>query len=85
MLLAVIFINLFIAGAMFAAAEISEERGRQREEMEREAGVLQERQRLAREIHDTIAQDLTGIVAQLEAAAQAARAAPTTAATSTRR
>ena len=39
--------------------------------MEREAGVLQERQRLAREIHDTIAQDLTGIVAQLEAAAQA--------------
>ena len=61
-LLAVVFINLFIAGAMFAAAEISEERGRQREEMEREAGVMQERQRLAREIHDTIAQDLTGIV-----------------------
>ena len=65
------FVNVFIAGAMFAAAEISEERGRQREEMEREAGVMQERQRLAREIHDTIAQDLTGIVAQLEAAAQA--------------
>ncbi len=73
-LLAVVFINLFIAGAMFAAAEISEQRGRQREEMEREAGVLQERQRLAREIHDTIAQDLTGVVAQLEAAAQARRA-----------
>jgi len=34
----------------------------------REAGVLEERQRLAREIHDTIAQGLTGIVTQLEAA-----------------
>ena len=37
----------------------------------REAGVLDERQRMAREIHDTIAQGLTGIVTQLEAAAQA--------------
>jgi len=34
----------------------------------REAGVLAERQRLAREIHDTIAQGLTGIITQLEAA-----------------
>ncbi len=34
----------------------------------REAGVLDERQRMAREIHDTIAQGLTGIVAQLQAA-----------------
>jgi len=34
----------------------------------REAGVLDERQRMAREIHDTIAQGLTGIVTQLEAA-----------------
>ena len=34
----------------------------------REAGVLAERQRLAREIHDTLAQGLTGIVTQLEAA-----------------
>ncbi|NUP61372.1 MAG: sensor histidine kinase [Nonomuraea sp.] len=33
----------------------------------REAGVLGERQRLAREIHDTIAQGLTGILTQLEA------------------
>jgi signal transduction histidine kinase len=38
----------------------------------REAGVLDERQRLAGEIHDTIAQGLTGIVAQLQAAGQAA-------------
>lgn len=33
----------------------------------REAGVLAERQRMAREIHDTIAQSLTGILTQLEA------------------
>jgi signal transduction histidine kinase len=37
----------------------------------REAGVLDERARLAREIHDTIAQGLTGIVTQLEAASAA--------------
>lgn len=34
----------------------------------RERGVQDERQRLAREIHDTIAQSLAGIVTQLEAA-----------------
>lgn len=34
----------------------------------REAGVLDERQRMAREIHDTIAQGLTGVVTQIEAA-----------------
>ncbi|NUR97761.1 MAG: sensor histidine kinase [Kribbellaceae bacterium] len=34
----------------------------------REAGVIDERQRMAREIHDTLAQGLTGIVAQLQAA-----------------
>jgi signal transduction histidine kinase len=34
----------------------------------REAGVLDERQRIAHEIHDTIAQGLAGIVTQLEAA-----------------
>ncbi|UQU67104.1 sensor histidine kinase [Couchioplanes caeruleus] len=37
----------------------------------REAGVLDERQRLAGEIHDVLAQGLTGIVTQLEAADQA--------------
>jgi len=36
----------------------------------REAGVLDERQRLAREIHDTLAQGLTGIITQLEASQQ---------------
>ena len=34
----------------------------------REAGVVDERQRMAGEIHDTLAQGLTGIISQLEAA-----------------
>jgi len=34
----------------------------------REAGILDERQRMAREIHDTLAQGLTGIITQLQAA-----------------
>ncbi|HEV7708198.1 MAG TPA: sensor histidine kinase [Asanoa sp.] len=38
----------------------------------REAGINEERQRMAREIHDTLAQGLTGIVTQLQAAEQAA-------------
>jgi signal transduction histidine kinase len=38
----------------------------------REAGVLDERQRMAREIHDTLAQGLTGIITQLQAAEEAA-------------
>ena len=37
----------------------------------REAGIQDERQRMAREIHDTLAQGLTGIVTQLQAAEQA--------------
>ncbi|HEY0448601.1 sensor histidine kinase [Actinophytocola sp.] len=37
----------------------------------REAGVLDERQRMAREIHDTLAQGLAGIITQLQAAEQA--------------
>jgi signal transduction histidine kinase len=39
--------------------------------VERQAGILQERQRLAQEIHDTLAQGFTSIVMQLEAAEQA--------------
>jgi len=38
----------------------------------REAGVSDERQRMAREIHDTLAQGLTGIITQLQAAEQSA-------------
>src|SRR5262249_5467447 len=37
----------------------------------REAGLLDERQRMAREIHDTLAQGLAGIITQLQAAEQA--------------
>lgn len=37
----------------------------------RQAGVQHERQRMAREIHDTLAQGLTGIVTQLQAASYA--------------
>lgn len=37
---------------------------------ERQAGILEERQRLAREIHDTLAQGFTSVVMQLEAAEQ---------------
>ena len=36
----------------------------------REAGITDERQRIAGEIHDTIAQGLTGVITQLEAASQ---------------
>ena len=42
----------------------------------REAGVLDERRRMAQEIHDTLAQGLTGIVTQLQAAEQAASRTP---------
>jgi signal transduction histidine kinase len=42
----------------------------------REAGVRDERRRMAREIHDTLAQGLTGIVTQLQAAEQAASRSP---------
>lgn len=43
----------------------------------REAGIADERRRLAAEIHDTIAQGLTGIIAQLQAVASTSD--PTTA------
>jgi signal transduction histidine kinase len=36
----------------------------------RETGINEERQRMAREIHDTLAQGLTGVITQLEAAGQ---------------
>ncbi|MBO3752385.1 sensor histidine kinase [Streptosporangiaceae bacterium NEAU-GS5] len=42
----------------------------------REAGVLDERGRMAREIHDTLAQGLTGIITQLQAADHAGDDAP---------
>jgi signal transduction histidine kinase len=46
---------------------------------ERQAGILEERQRLAGEIHDTLAQDFTSVVLHLEAAEQALGVDPTAA------
>ena len=43
---------------------------------ERHAGVLAERERLARELHDTVAQGFTSVVTQLESAEQALTARP---------
>ncbi|MGE4095860.1 MAG: GAF domain-containing sensor histidine kinase, partial [Candidatus Binatia bacterium] len=43
-----------------------------------QAAILEERNRLAREIHDTIAQGLTGILLQLEAAQEGLTSAPET-------
>ncbi|MFD9890003.1 sensor histidine kinase [Amycolatopsis sp. NPDC059027] len=54
-----------------AAAEENAGLHRQLLSQAREAGVLDERQRLSQEIHDTLAQGFTGIITQLEAAAQA--------------
>jgi signal transduction histidine kinase len=45
---------------------------------ERREGILEERQRLAREIHDTLAQGFTSIVMHLEAAEQAISDSQTT-------
>ncbi|WP_037313275.1 sensor histidine kinase [Amycolatopsis orientalis] len=55
------------------AAAQEENAGLQRQLLDqaREAGVLDERQRLSQEIHDTLAQGFTGIITQLEAAAEA--------------
>ncbi len=55
-------------------AALNDNRGLQQQlvAQAREAGVLDERSRMAREIHDTIAHGLTGVVTQLEAAEQAA-------------
>lgn len=49
---------------------------RQRSEQDQENRILQERNRIAREIHDTLAQGLTGIIIQLEAAQDALESAP---------
>ena len=46
---------------------------------ERQAGILDERQRLAGEIHDTLAQGFTSVVLHLEAAEQALERDPTSA------
>lgn len=67
------FINAILRQSMRRQALIHELQATQDElaSVERRAGVLAERQRLAHEIHDTLAQGFTSIVMHLEAAEQA--------------
>ncbi|MEC3974145.1 sensor histidine kinase [Amycolatopsis sp. H20-H5] len=57
--------------ALAAAQEENAGLQRQLLAQAREAGMLDERQRLSQEIHDTLAQGFTGIITQLEAASEA--------------
>ena len=63
-------IDLFTAQTLADQVAIAIENARLYQET-REMAVLNERNRMAREIHDTLAQGFTGIVLQLEAAEQA--------------
>jgi signal transduction histidine kinase len=63
-------------GRLVATITENEDLHRQLIAQAREAGVAEERRRMAREIHDTLAQGLTGIVTQLQAAEQAAGRPP---------
>jgi signal transduction histidine kinase len=45
--------------------------GQELQEQQREAAILKERTRMARDIHDTLAQGFTGVVVQMEAAEEA--------------
>ena len=58
-----------VVGLIGVSTDITERK--QAEQTMRELAVVEERNRIAREIHDTLAQGLTGIVLQLEAAEQA--------------
>jgi signal transduction histidine kinase len=83
--LSFIVLGLFMAALIRQGVELRraiEELQATRSELaraERQEGVLQERQRLAAEIHDTLAQGLASIVMHLEAAEQALMASPSTA------
>ena len=80
-----IVLGLFMAALIRQGVELRraiEELQATRSELaraERQEGVLQERQRLAGEIHDTLAQGLASIVMHLEAAEQALPNAPSAA------
>lgn len=78
-----VFIAFLFAGYSLFTLEMLLRETKAREELEatrreleqtsRQAGVLEERQRLAREIHDTLAQGFASIVVQLEAAEAASQ------------
>ncbi|MFB9905375.1 sensor histidine kinase [Allokutzneria oryzae] len=65
-----LLIALFVHALMRQHEQLRETRA-ELAETARHAGVLEERERLARELHDTVAQSFTSIVTQLEAADQA--------------
>ena len=64
-----------VSGVIGVATDATERT--QAEQAMQEVAVLGERNRMAREIHDTLAQGFTGIVLQLEAAEQAMEESPT--------
>ena len=64
-----------VVGLIGVSTDITERK--QAEQTMRELAVVEERNRMAREIHDTLAQGFTGIVLQLEAAEQAMEESPT--------
>jgi len=70
--LLLVAVNVGVGAALMRFASREQRMQAELRAREREAGVLDERARLAREIHDTLAQGLTGIVTQLEAARAAA-------------
>jgi PAS domain S-box-containing protein len=67
-----------IVGLIGIAVDVTERRRAEEAVLQqtRELAVLEERNRMAREIHDTLAQGFTGIVLQLEAAEQALEDCP---------
>lgn len=67
-----------IDGVVLTFVDITERKKTERERvaLEREAALLAERNRLAQELHDTLAQSIAGIKLQLDAAESAVESAP---------
>ena len=63
-----------ISGLMGVVSDLTERK--RAEKTMRDLAVLEERNRIAREIHDTLAQGFTGVVVQLEAVEQAMEESP---------
>ncbi len=63
-----------VSGMMGVVTDLTERK--QAEKTMRDLAVLEERNRIAREIHDTLAQGFTGVVVQLEAVEQAMEESP---------
>jgi len=64
--------KIYLADALAGQATLAVQLARLGEQA-RQAGVLEERNRIAREIHDTLAQGFTGVVLNLEAAIRTLR------------